>query len=96
VPSPTPPGASGPQVDVPAALLDQIRADAAQRAGVAPSDVQIISSTAHTWNDGSLGCPKPGEAYIQVLIDGFQVFVQAGGHQYDYRTSQTGIRLCES
>lgn len=80
---------------MPAALLDQVRADAAQRAGVAPADVQVVSSTAQTWGDGSLGCPKPGEAYIQMLVDGFQIFVQAGGRTYDYRTSQTGIRLCE-
>jgi len=101
VPSPTAsqplptPSATGSQVQVPATLLEQIRADAAQRAGVTPDAVQVVSSTAQTWNDGSLGCPKPGENYIQVMIDGFQVIVQAGGRTYDYRTSQTGIKLCE-
>lgn len=101
VPSPTvslplpPPPTGGEQVDVPAALMDQIRADAAGRAGIAPSAVQVVSSTMQTWSDGSLGCPRPGEAYIQVQVDGYQVFVQAGGRTYDYRTSHNAIRLCE-
>jgi hypothetical protein len=90
-----PPNPTGGQADVPASLLDMVRADAAQRAGVAPSQVRIVSSTPQTWGDGSLGCPKPGEAYIQVMVEGFQIFAEAGGHTYDYRTSQTGIRLCE-
>ena len=100
VPSPTlslplPPPPSGSQADAPPALLDRVRADAAQRAGVAPSDVQVVSSSAQTWSDGSLGCPKPGESYIQVMVDGFQIIVSAGGRTYDYRTSQNSIRLCE-
>ena len=95
LPLPPSAGAGGNQAAVPPALLDQVRADAAKLAGVAPSDVQVVSSTAQTWNDGSLGCPKPGENFIQVMIDGFQIFVQAGGRSYDYRTSQSGFRLCE-
>jgi hypothetical protein len=93
-PQPPPPPGGSP-ADVPPPLLDQVLADAAQRAGVARSDVQVVSSTAQTWNDGSLGCPKPGESYIQVMVDGYQIIVQAGGHSYDYRTSQNGFKLCE-
>ena len=89
------PPAPGAGIDVPAALLDQIRADAAERAGVAPSEVRVISSSTQTWNDGSLGCPKPGEFYIQMLVDGFQVLVQAGDRTFDYHTSRHNFRLCE-
>jgi len=95
LPLPVPPNPSASQVDPPSSLLDQIKADAAQRGGVAREQVQVISSTAQTWSDGSLGCPKPGENYIQVMVEGFQVIVQAGGRALDYRTSSTGIRLCE-
>jgi hypothetical protein len=95
-PAPPPsPAPTGGQADVPARLLDMVRADAAQRAGVAPAQVRIVSSTPQTWGDGSLGCPKPGEAYIQVMVEGFQIYAEAGGRSYDYRTSQTGVRLCE-
>ena len=95
LPPPPQPGTTGGQADVPGALLDQVRADAAQRAGVAPADVRIVSSTAQTWGDGSLGCPQPGESYIQVTVDGFQIFAEAGGRTFDYRTSRTGVRLCQ-
>src|SRR5829696_4523740 len=88
-PPPSPTG--GNQVDVPPNVLDQVRADAAQRTGVAPNQVQIVSTTAQTWNDGSLGCPKPGESYIQVMVDGYQIIVLAGGRTLDYRASQTGV-----
>ena len=93
--SPQPNPTEGNHVDVPDTLMNQIRADAAQRAKVSPAQVQVVSSTAQTWNDGSLGCPRPGEFYTQVMVDGYQVIARAGGRTYDYRTSHNGIRLCE-
>lgn len=89
------PQSPAPSPGVPAALLAQVRADAARRAGVAPSEVRVISSSTQTWNDGSLGCPRPGESYIQMLVDGFQILVQAGDRTLDYHTSRTGFRLSE-
>jgi hypothetical protein len=47
------------------------------------------------WPDGSLGCPQPGMLYTQVLTPGYQVVVEAGGEEYDYRMGRTGtFRLC--
>ena len=61
------------------------------------SDVELVSVEAVTWNDGSLGCGKPGEVYTQALVDGFRVVVEVDGHEYDYRVPQDGEpRLCES
>ena len=60
------------------------------------SDVELVSADAVTWNDGSLGCAKPGEVYTQALVDGYQVIIEVGGERYDYRIgSGTDIRLCE-
>src|SRR5829696_907270 len=42
---PPPPAPGGPQIEVPAVLMDQIRADAAQRAGVAPANVLVVLAT---------------------------------------------------
>jgi hypothetical protein len=48
------------------------------------------------WNDGSLGCPQPGEFYIQILINGHWVVLQVEGVEYDYRVSDSGhFILCE-
>ncbi len=52
---------------------------------------------AKTWNDGSLGCPEPGELYTQALVDGFQVVLEIDGERFDYRVgSGTDVRLCEA
>ena len=48
------------------------------------------------WNDGALGCPKPGEFYIQMLINGYWVVIEVEGVEYDYRVSDSGhFTLCE-
>ena len=48
-----------------------------------------------TWNDGSLGCPQPGELYTQALVDGFQVLLEVDGEEFDYRVgSGTAVHLC--
>jgi hypothetical protein len=80
---------------VPARLLGDIVADAADRAGVDASAVTLVSAGSRTWSDGSLGCPQPGMYYTQALVDGYQVIVSAGGKEYDYRTSRSGFQLCE-
>ena len=83
-----------PGAEVPASVLDQVKTQAAQRAGIDPSQVEIVSSTLRTWNDGSLGCPEPGMNYIQVISEGYQIIVRAGGRTYDFRTSPRAIKVC--
>ena len=53
--------ASGAQSMQP--MLERIRADAAERVGVAPDQVKVLSVESVTWSDGSLGCPEPGMMY---------------------------------
>jgi len=65
-------------------MLDQIRADAAQRAGVTPDKVKILAVEAVTWADGSLGCPEPGMMYAQALVRGYRITVDAAGTTLDY------------
>ena len=49
------------------------------------------------WNDGSLGCPEPGMAYIQVQIKGYWIVLSVNGETYDYRATSTGhFSLCEN
>jgi hypothetical protein len=77
--------------------MDKIMADLEQRLGSRPEAVTVVKSEAVTWNDGSLGCPKRGVFYIQVLIEGYWVILQVGPTQYDYHvgTNGTPIVLCE-
>lgn len=57
----------------------------------------MTSAVEMTFDDASLGCPEPGRLYAQVLTQGFQVIVEAGEAELDYRVDErTGaFKLCE-
>jgi hypothetical protein len=76
--------------EVPVDLMDKIRADAAQRSGVAVASIVEQVGQAVEWPDGSLGCPKPGVAYLQVITPGYHVVLVAGVGSYDYRANDRG------
>ena len=65
-------------------------ADAAQRTGLAPDVLKVLSAEAVTWSDGSLGCPQPGMMYTQALVPGYRVRIQAGGQVLDYHAGRSG------
>lgn len=89
----------GPAVtgEVPQDLLDQIIDDAARRAGVDRAQVVVTVGEAVEWPDGSLGCPQPGVAYLQVITPGYRVQLEAGASSYDYRVDDRGrFSICEA
>ena len=83
-------------VTIPSRIRDPIVTDAAQRAGVEPAEVTVVSAEMRTWGDSSLGCPQPGMYYTQATVDGYRVIVSAGGKTYDYRVGAGQPRLCEN
>jgi hypothetical protein len=94
------PVASKPLVDIPPeaeTVMLLVVADAAQRAGVDPSQVSLVSIEAVQWPDASLGCPQSGMMYIQMITPGYRVMVAAAGVQQEYHTdSVQSIVLCGS
>ncbi len=86
---------SGSTGDVSAQRWAAIIADLAAR-GVATDAVQLVSAKSVTWNDGSLGCPKPGQSYTQALVSGMQVVVSVDAKEYDYRFGASDRpKLCD-
>ena len=82
--------------EVPEDLLDAILADAARHSGAPAESLEVATAAAVTWNDGSLGCPEPGMFYTQALVDGYQVIIDTGEEELDYRVGSGGsFRLCE-
>jgi hypothetical protein len=81
--APKPPDKSG-------SLLDQMARDLAQRLSVRPSELQVLAVESVTWNDGSLGCPQPGQAYTQALVPGLRVLFQHAGKTYQYHAAEKG------
>jgi len=95
-PTPSPsPESSHPQTDVPQGILDPIISEAAKLAKVPVKQVVIVRAESALWNDGSLGCPEPGMAYTQALVNGYWVVIKAAGNTYDFRVGSRGsFRLC--
>ncbi len=92
--SPGPVSPPGSPTAVPPAYWDAIVADLAER-GVTGTP-ELVSAQAVTWNNGALGCPKPGMSYTQAMVDGMQVIVSVDDTQYDYRFGTSGTPvLCE-
>jgi hypothetical protein len=92
-------GASGEPIgDVPPAVIDNAKADAAGRAGVDPAEVTVVVAEAHDWPNGALGCPEPDMLYTEVITPGYRVVVEAGGTEFDYRAStrSSDVQWCEN
>jgi hypothetical protein len=80
------PAVAAPSIEgIPGDLLATLVADASERTGTSPEDIVPVSGTAVEWSDGSLDCPEPGMGYTQAIVPGFQVTLEAGGIELDYR-----------
>lgn len=92
------PGASpsaGTTADVPPKRWAAIISDLTTR-GVPTDSVALVSARSVTWNDGALGCPKPGQSYTQAQVPGMQVVVKVGTLSYDYRFGRSdNPQLCQ-
>jgi hypothetical protein len=93
---PASPAAQVRDGDVARAIVEQVRADAAHRAGVALTETHILRVEARDWSDTSLGCPLPGRQYAQVVTPGYLVVAWAAGRELAYHTdTRHMIVLCE-
>lgn len=93
-PSPSTTAASPPEY-LSQDLLDEVRELASDEAGIPLEEFDVDIAAQVTWSDGSLGCPQPGQAYTQALVDGYWVVLSHGGETYDYRsTTEEDFRRC--
>lgn len=91
-----PPGSGDAPDGIPETVWAALLADLGQRLNEPMPDPAIVTAKAMTFNDGSLGCPQPGQAYTQALVDGYQIVVEVDGERYDYRSpGGDSVRLCE-
>lgn len=80
------------------ALIDRAKADLAQRLDIPVEEIVLDEFRLVTWSDASLGCPEPGMAYAQVLVDGYLIMLRAGLGIYNYHGGgypDRGPFLCE-
>jgi hypothetical protein len=69
---------------------------AADQVAASPADVHVEQVEAHQWGDSSLGCPRPGVQYSQVVTDGYLIVVTAAGKTLEYHSDARGrVVLCQ-
>ena len=68
----------------------------AELTGATPEQITLLSNEAVDFSDSSLGCPKPGMAYMQVITPGHQVMAEYAGEIYDVRIAGGRAVICDS
>jgi len=81
-------------INLPPSVIDPVVADIAKTAGVPVDQVVVISAESVTFPDGSLGCPMPGMAYPQMMVEGYRIAAKVGSVLYDYRGSGSSFQRC--
>jgi hypothetical protein len=94
---PSPAAGPAPALDETSKQMAELaQAALATQLGVKASDVTLIAVEATEWNDSSLGCPEPGQAYLQVITPGYKMTLEAQGKRYEYHTDlRRRVVLCD-
>lgn len=98
--SPLPDPAISP-VEPPPGAVDEVvaaaKAHLAQARDVASNDIEVTAVEPVEWSDASLGCPKPGQAYAQVVTPGYRIVLEVDGRAYELHTDRSGrsVVICE-
>lgn len=77
-----------------AEFIVQATQNLAEELGVAPESIVLTRSEAMEWSNSSLGCPEPGEEYLQVITPGYRIVLAVGEQRYEYHTDQQRMMLC--
>jgi hypothetical protein len=67
-------------------LIEKAKEDLAKRLSIPAVEISVAEALEVTWPDSSLGCPKMGVMYIQVVTPGFQIALETSGKKYTYHT----------
>jgi len=76
-------------------ILNAVELDLAEQLNLDADGIQVVSVEAVEWPDASMGCPKPGMAYAQVVTPGYRIELQVEGQAYVYHTSSHSFVRCD-
>ena len=58
-------------------------------------DISLVTVETMQWRDSSLGCPREGVQYLQVITPGYLILLQAGDKRYEFHADTgTAVVLC--
>jgi hypothetical protein len=96
-PAPTSPASGTRPAGEAQALVKRAMDRLAQLPGprIALSDISPVSVEPTQWRDTSLGCPRPGMVYAQVITPGYKIVLKAQGKEYEFHTDRAeAVVLC--
>ena len=76
-----------------AAAVEAARRDAAQRLNAPPESLRVEDVESRQWPDRSLGCPRQGVLYAQVLTPGYLIVLSNGSRRLEYHTDNRGMAV---
>ena len=80
---------------VPVKIVEAVIGDLAKHLEIDRSMVVVLRAEPIVWSNGALGCPKPGESYIQMIIEGYRVILRHEEENYRYHCDAKGrFLLC--
>jgi len=78
-------------------LVVRAKEDLAGRLAIGVDQIKLVEAQAVDWADTSLGCPKPGRMYAQVITPGFRIVLEVKGRRYEYHTDRGRVVvLCQN
>lgn len=77
-------------------MVEKAKDDLAKNKGIPKEGIQVVKVEAVEWGDASLGCPRPGYVYAQVITPGYRIILADSRRQYEYHTHKSrSVVLCE-
>ncbi len=74
-------------------LIDLALAEVANTTGIPVEELEVTATEAVEWPSSALGCPMPGQMYLDVITPGFRIEVQAGDERFDVGTNVDGSAI---
>ena len=69
-------------------VVELARSHLAAALGCVSGDIAVATVEPVVWNDGSLGCARPGMRYTQAIVPGYKVTLVHAGQRYWYHTDR--------
>ncbi len=83
--------------EVPEETMTAVYQDLITKENISQEAITVTRAEAIIWNDGSLGCPQPGEVYTQATVPGYWIVLEANGRTFDYHAAENGyFILCQN
>lgn len=73
--------------------VQRAKADLAERLNVSETEIKETSVEEKDFPDMSLGAPVEDEMSAQMISSGWQINLEAGGDEYEYRADKYQLRL---